>query len=167
MVISNLNTARIIELLRFIESCLNELKPFSKMTKEEFLSDKKNPPFVESYLRRSLEAVFDIGRHILAKTQGFKEIEYKKIAKELGERRIVSKGLSNILYVMAGYRNRMVHFYREVTPEELYQIVANNLKDIESFNIEIAAFVRTYKNKSTGCYKEGKKVKSDDKEKQN
>jgi uncharacterized protein YutE (UPF0331/DUF86 family) len=50
---------------------------------------------------------------------------------------------------MAGYRNRMVHFYREVTPEELYQIVANNLKDIESFNSEIAAFVRTYQNKST------------------
>jgi uncharacterized protein YutE (UPF0331/DUF86 family) len=106
MVISSLNTTRILELIRFIETCLNELKPFSKMTKKKFLSDRKNPPFVESYLRRSLEAVFDIGRHILAKTQGFKEIEYKTIAKELGERGIISKELSDSLYVMAGYRNR-------------------------------------------------------------
>lgn len=57
----------------FIETCLEELRPFSLMSEEEFLRDKKNPPFVESYLRRALEAVFDIGRHILAKTYGFKE----------------------------------------------------------------------------------------------
>ena len=78
MVISNLNTARILELLRFIETCVQEMIPFSRMTKEEFLSDRKNPPFVESYLRKSLEAVFDIGRHILARTKSFKEIEHKK-----------------------------------------------------------------------------------------
>ena len=50
MVISNLNTGRVLELLRFIESCLQELQPFSTMSEEEFLADKKNPPFVESYL---------------------------------------------------------------------------------------------------------------------
>lgn len=147
MVISSLNTKRLFELLRFIESCLNELRPFSKMTIDEFLSDRKNPPFVESFLRRALEAVFDIGRHILAKTYGFKEIEYKVIAKELAEKGIITKDLSDILYVMAGYRNRMVHFYREITSEELYQIAVNNLRDFENFNREIVAFIRAYEEK--------------------
>ncbi len=32
------------------------------------LSDRRNPAAAESYLRRSLEAIFDIGRHILAKS---------------------------------------------------------------------------------------------------
>ena len=41
MVISNLNIDRILNFLRYIENCLNELKPFSKMSLEEFLSDKK------------------------------------------------------------------------------------------------------------------------------
>ena len=148
MVISSLNTARILELLRFIETCLQELKPFTTMGKDAFLSDTKNPPFVESYLRRGLEAVFDIGRHILAKTYGFKEIEYKVIAKELGARGVITKELSEILYVMAGYRNRMVHFYREITPEELYQIVVTNLKDFDTFITEIAAFIRAYEEKN-------------------
>jgi uncharacterized protein YutE (UPF0331/DUF86 family) len=148
MVISNLNTARILELLRFIETCLEELRPFSKMNEKEFLSDRKNPPFVESYLRRGLEAVFDIGRHILAKTYGFKEIEYKTIAKELGERGVITKELAEVLYVMAGYRNRMVHFYREITPEELYQIVVNNLKDFDTFIREIVAFIKAYQLKT-------------------
>ena len=144
MVISSLNTSRILELLRFIETCLQELKSFSEMTKEEFLSDKRNPPFVESYLRRSLEAVFDAGRHILSKTYGFKEIEYKFIAKELGEREVITKELSSLLQKMAGYRNRMVHFYREVTPEELYDIVVNHLEGLDRYIKEIAAFLKAY-----------------------
>jgi len=147
MVISNLNTTRILQLIRFIESCYQELKPFSAMGEKEFFSDKKNPPFVESYLRRSLEAVFDIGRHILSKTSGFKEIEYKTIAKELGSNGVVTKELSDVLITMAGYRNRMVHFYREVTPQELYQIAKDNLKDIERFTREIALFIKNYQKK--------------------
>lgn len=147
MVISNLNTGRVLELLRFIESCLLELRPFSTMREEEFLADKKNPPFVESYLRRGLEAVFDIGRHILAKTPGFKGIEYKSIAKELGRRGVVTEEVSDCLYSMAGYRNRMVHFYREVTPQELYLLVRNNLKDIERFAKEMATFIKAYQEK--------------------
>jgi len=144
MVISNLNTARILELVRFIETCLQEIEPFSRMPREEFLSDRKNPPFLESYLRRALEAVFDIGRHILAKTAGFKEIEYKAIAKQLGEKEIITRELSDMLYMMAGYRNRMVHFYKEISPEELYYIAVSRLKDIERFNKEIVAFIRAY-----------------------
>jgi len=147
MVISNLNTTRILQLIRFIESCCQELKPFSAVSENEFLSDKKNPPFVESYLRRSLEAVFDIGRHILSKTSGFKEIEYKTIAKELGSNRVVTKELSAVLITMAGYRNRMVHFYREITPPELYQIAKDNLNDIERFTREIALFIKNYQKK--------------------
>ena len=144
MVISRLNTARILDIIGFIEDCIKELKPFAEMTEESFLSDKKNPPFAESYIRRGLEAIFDIGRHILAKTSGFKEIEYKAIAKELGEKGIITKELSELLHKMAGYRNRMVHFYKEVAPLELYQIVVNHLEDFERFNREVVAFIKAY-----------------------
>lgn len=33
--------------------------------------------------------------------------------------------------MLAGYRNRLVHFYQEVSPEELYQICARQLGDLE------------------------------------
>ncbi len=147
MVISNLNISRVLELLRYLETCVQELIPFSKMTKEEFLSDRRNPPFVESYLRRSLEVVFDIGRHILSKTYGFKEIEYKAIARELGSRQVVTGELADELYKMAGYRNRMVHFYKEVTPDELYEIVTRELGDFDRFAKEIVAFIKAYEKR--------------------
>jgi len=114
------------------------------MTKEEFLSDKKNPPFVESYLRRSLEVVFDISRHILSKTYGFKEIEYKAIAREMGKRGVISEKLAVGLYKMAGYRNRLVHFYKEVTSEELFEIITNDLGDFDQFSKEIVSFIKAF-----------------------
>jgi len=114
------------------------------MTKEEFFSDKKNPPFVESYLRRSLEVVFDISRHILSKTYGFKEIEYKAIAREMGKRGVISEKLAVGLYKMAGYRNRLVHFYKEVTSEELFEIITNDLGDFDQFSKEIVSFIKAF-----------------------
>ena len=147
MVISSLNIPRVLDHIRLIESYLSELRPFSSTTKEVFLSDKKNPPFVESYLRRALEAVFDIGRHILAKTYGSRAIEYKAIAKELGEKGVITSELTDILIEMAGYRNRMVHFYKEVTPEEMYEIVTKHLSDFDRVMREFVSFIRMYEAK--------------------
>ncbi len=144
MVISNLNIKRIVDLIGFIEECVIELKVFQSISEEEFFSDKRNPIYVESYLRRALEAMFDIGRHILAKTYGYKELEYKKIAKELGNKGVINLELSEKLFLMAGYRNRMVHFYREITPTELFHIVKNNLNDVEEFIRQLKHFIDSY-----------------------
>lgn len=34
---------------------------------------------------------------------------------------------------MAGYRNRLTHFYADITPQELYEILQKNLCDFEYF----------------------------------
>tara|TARA_B100000315_G_scaffold250518_1_gene283483 strand:- start:6490 stop:6651 length:162 start_codon:yes stop_codon:yes gene_type:complete len=44
---------------------------------------------------------------------------------------------------MAGYRNRIVHFYHEITSEELYHIIQTDLKDTERFLEEIGNFIKT------------------------
>lgn len=146
MVIARLNLNKIEKNLSLIQEFLIELKKLASISVEEFLSDKRNPASAESYLRRCLEAVFDIGRHILAKTYGFKELEYKDIARELGEKEIVEKDYAKTLIKMAGYRNRMVHLYHEITSEEIYHILKEHLSDIERFISEIARFLEKYKN---------------------
>jgi uncharacterized protein YutE (UPF0331/DUF86 family) len=35
-----------------------------------------------------------------------------------------------LLNILAGYRNRLVHFYHEVSPDELYEICTHQLGDI-------------------------------------
>lgn len=148
MVISRLHTDRIEKNLSLIQGFLSELKNLSEIPEEEFLKDKRNPAAAESYLRRSLEAVFDIGRHILSKSYGFKELEYKKIAMGLGERGVVDMEYAGTLLKMAGYRNRMVHLYHEVAPHEIYNILQEHLSDIDRFIPEIVSFLESYKREA-------------------
>jgi uncharacterized protein YutE (UPF0331/DUF86 family) len=42
---------------------------------------------------------------------------------------------------MAKFRNRIVHIYNEVDPEEIYKIVQNNLEDFVMFLKEITIFL--------------------------
>ena len=38
---------------------------------------------------------------------------------------------------MAKYRNRLVHFYAEVTPEELYEVITKHMGDFDTFLIGV------------------------------
>lgn len=144
MVISKLNLNKIQENINLVGEFLEKLQRLSRMSKKEFLSDERNPAASESFLRRCIEAIFDIGRHILTKSFTVKSLEYKEVAKELGRKRIVSMAYSIKLVKMAGYRNRLVHFYKEINHEELYSILKKDLADIEQFLKEMQRFLTKY-----------------------
>lgn len=105
-------------------------------------ADSDLPAIAESHLRRSLEAVFDVGRHILAKTgRGDLAREYKSIAAGLAQYKIVSEDLGQTLVHMAGYRNRLVHLYHPVIDEELYDLIREHLEDLRRFVREIRDYL--------------------------
>lgn len=86
------------------------------------------------YLRRSLEGVFHIGEHVLSRLDGGRSSEYKEIARLLGEKGVVEKAFADSrLKAMAGYRNRLTHFYSEITPEEIYSILKTDLDDFKVY----------------------------------
>ena len=71
-----------------------------------------------------------MGRHILAKAFGRGVTEYTEIARELGKAGVLQAENSTILEILAGYWNSMVHFYQEISTEELYKIRTEDLKVI-------------------------------------
>jgi len=127
--------------LSMIEDFCRELEMLKEMPKENFL-EKRNTAAAESFLRRSLEAIFDVGRHILAKS-GHLDLagEYKSIAVGLARQKVISEELSQTLLEMAGYRNRLVHLYHLVTEEELYSIIQNKIPDLQNFIKEIKSYI--------------------------
>lgn len=150
MVISKLNIPKVRENLCLIGSFLEKLGRLAKISKSDFLADERNPAAAESFLRRSIEAMFDVSRHILSKSYEFKSLEYKDVAQALGEKRVVSSGYAEILVKLAGYRNRMVHYYKEIKPDELYDILQKDLGDIEKFLVEIEKFLKNYLSQVPG-----------------
>lgn len=112
--------------------------------KGRFLRDKTAVAAVESYLRRSLEALFDVARHLLVH-EGWHDysLDYKSLAKGLAAKRIIPSALEKSLVQMAGCRNRLVHFYHEVTVDELFGIIQSDLGDIEEVVRHVKNHVHT------------------------
>jgi uncharacterized protein YutE (UPF0331/DUF86 family) len=103
-------------------------------------------PGIARLLSGEFEAIFDVSRHILSKGFAFKSLDYKEVARKLGEKGIVDKAYAQVLIKMAGYRNRMVHFYKEIKPEELYDILQNHLEDLLWFLEEMRIFLEKVKS---------------------
>jgi len=131
MIPSSANRLVIGERLGFIQEYLQEIRALPLTNPAVHSHDRWNMAAAESYLRRALEALLDTGRHIGAKAYGSPATEYKQIAIKLREYKVLTQEESNFLFAMAGYRNRMVHFYHEVTSEELYTICTTQLGGIE------------------------------------
>ncbi|OQY15853.1 MAG: hypothetical protein DRG35_04505 [Deltaproteobacteria bacterium] len=116
--------------LDWINKMIGEIETLSLDSYETFASDKRNIWSAESCLRRSLEALMDLGRHIIAKGFGRGVSEYKEIASEMEKEKVLNAKDSAIFKTMAGYRNRMVHFYHEISDKELFEICSSQLSDI-------------------------------------
>lgn len=123
----------ILERIDIIQKSLKKLNNLKSLTPGKFMLDD-NFAIAEHYLRYALEAIFDICAHILSTIPGAQVGEYRKMAIEMGKQKIIPMDFAKKqLYEMGGYRNRLTHFYLEVTPEEMYKIIQDNLGDFEVF----------------------------------
>lgn len=134
----------LVERAAWVRKMLEGLRSLPFQDPDGFLADPRNVAAAESYLRRALEALLDLGRHVLAGTFGQASVEYKEIAIRLAEHGVLGPEEGALLRDMAGYRNRLVHFYAEIGPEELLQILQGRLNDIELVLERILGWVRDH-----------------------
>jgi len=125
-----LNHRVLADRIHRIDRMLEEIGGLPLDNYERFIADSRNIWTAESCLRRSLEALLDLGRHILARGLGKGVTEYKEIARTLHKENVLDAGQASKLEMLAGYRNRMVHFYHEIGTEDLFNICVNGLSDI-------------------------------------
>lgn len=123
-------------ILKRINGIQGEIKELEKLAQLSFEEFEKGVGFklAQFHLHRALEGVFHISAHILSRIPGAQASEYKEMARKIGEYHIVDKHFADTaLQEMAGYRNRIVHFYADITPEEIYKIINDKLVDFDVF----------------------------------
>ena len=144
---STLRQKVVAERTDWIRRMLTGLRSLPLKDFEEFTESPVNIAGAESYLRRALEGLLDLARHVLAKGFGRTVAEYKLISPELEDVGVLTPETAKILRILAGYRNRMVHFYFEVSNQELYEICVNELSDIEKVLDEILRWINENPNR--------------------
>lgn len=115
-----------------IQDDLRELQELRGIPFTVFQSEKKfeNANF---HLHHALEGVFNISSHLISRFSGGAASAYKDIAVQMGKLGLVDDSFVSTLVKMAGFRNRIVHFYSEIGPQEYYDIIQNHLADFDTF----------------------------------
>jgi len=130
--------------LSYIEDSLRSLERFRGVPFEQFHSNADNFRIAFFDLHRALEAILDIGSHILSRIPGARPSSYRDIPRLLEKHKIIPSDFAgNQLTKMAGYRNRMVHFYGEITEKEIHQIIQEELQDLQSFCEHVEGVLRS------------------------
>ncbi len=123
----------VIKRINGIQQELAELKNLGSLNFEKF-SEGDGFKLAQFHLHRALEGVFNISAHLLSRLPGGQATTYKEIAIKLGEAGILDKDFAqNRLSLMAKYRNRLVHFYADISEKEIYDIIQKNLTDFDIF----------------------------------
>ena len=120
---------RISKLNQYIKF-LYRIKEYSK---SEYLNDPMIYGSTERFLHLAIECVIDIANHIIADMRYRKPDSNREIFEILFENKIINSNLKINLCNMAGFRNILVHDYIKLDREIVFDIIKNNLKDIEDF----------------------------------
>lgn len=133
---------RIITRIEDIKNAVLELQKFQPMNWEEFLSKKENFHLACYWLRIAIEAVLTIGTHIISRlpSNGTKK-DYTQVILSLADYDVLPRDFAQKIKGMAGYRNRLVHLYWKVKPEEIFATLGSDIPDFYEFINYIQEFL--------------------------
>lgn len=128
-----------------IREATKELLEYRKKSKGGFLKDTKLQYATMYGLVLGIEAICDIGSHILAKYFLVKCEHYEDIIKNLGENGVISKELSSRSKEMADFRNFLIHVYHKIDPNKVYDNLQKAPEEFTKFTKYFIKFLEKVK----------------------
>ena len=134
---------RIRDLLGNIAEAQGRLRELGQLAEAEFLADYRNTESAKYLLIVAIEAAIDLCNHIVARQGGRAPQDYADCFAILADLKVIKSDLAKRLKHMACFRNLLVHLYWKVDNQRVYQIIQDNLGDLDTFRQQVSTWVRT------------------------
>ena len=128
-------------LLGSLNESLEQLKSKQNILFEEYKRNKDIQAIVERRLETAIQALLDIGNHIIAQENMGEPANYGDIFLILAREGIINDKQAETLVKMAGFRNVLIHEYRDIIIEKVYFILRNKLTDFYEFAQTILSYL--------------------------
>ena len=125
----------------FVRRNVRRLEELRAEGKERFLADDRSQAAATRWLQTAVEALIDIGNHVIAREGFGVPRSYAETVEILAREEVLPRQDLDTYVKMVRFRNRVVHLYDDVDPEELWTILSEHLADLDTF---IAAIVERY-----------------------
>jgi len=127
------NQEIVLRLLNNIESYMSELRGATDITHQKYIVDIRMQRFVERTLQIAVEACLDVAHHIIS-DEGWREPDsYADAFVVLAENDVISASDAKTYRLMAQFRNKIVHYYEKVDPEQVFAVFVGHLGDFEGY----------------------------------
>lgn len=140
-----IDKSRVERFIFLVRDAVQELRALNleKMGLESYEADKHTRALSEHYMRIALEAILDLGRHVIVKTGLGVPQEYREVGRILREKGVVPAELGKKLETMAGLRNVLVHLYWDIDYALLYRVIAGERETFERCIEHILSYVQS------------------------
>jgi len=123
----------VLNRIKHLEDNINYLKKIENYDQKTFSKDPDIYYRFERSLHLAVEAVLDLGNHLIADQNLEAPDSNRDIFRILFRNEIIDEALKESLVKMAGFRNILVHDYLDLDRELEYKIIKNNIKEIKEF----------------------------------
>ena len=117
--------------LNKLDEYLAILEKARRYSWEEFVGDPERYGSVERFLHLSLEALQDMGNHIIADLELGVVDRSRDIPEIFANQRWIDETMKDTWIRMIGFRNILVHDYLELDRGIVYEILQHHLDDLK------------------------------------
>ena len=136
-----ISVERVEQAIEDIKRSIERLSEFRNLPLEEFVANEDYKDIARSRLLIAIEASINICYHIVAKHFNTVPQSYGQCFEIMGDKGIIPDELAKRLSMMCRFRNRLVHLYWDINYKVVYEIIKDNLRDIEEFVGRIRGFI--------------------------
>jgi uncharacterized protein YutE (UPF0331/DUF86 family) len=134
------NLSLVTDRAQTARSSLARLRQLGALSLAEFRALPDGYAVAEHHLRRALQALLDLGRHVAVKSGWGNPSNYREILDLLERNGVMPTELAEKGRGLAGYRNRLVHEYAIVTEDELWGILKTRLPDLDELLLRLVEY---------------------------
>lgn len=127
--------------LNKLDEYLSILYNLRKYSFDNFTRDPERYGSAERFLHLSIEAILDMGNHVIADLELGIVNWYSDIPAILEKNGYIDSDMEKEWLQMIGFRNTLVHNYLEIDRRIVYDVLQNHLKDIKKIRKIFAQFL--------------------------
>jgi uncharacterized protein YutE (UPF0331/DUF86 family) len=140
--VPEVNLERLRALAGQLLSALRELRDHGRLSRDEFLGDRRTVNSAKYLLIVATEAALDICNHLAARRGGRSPADYADCIAVLSEIGVIDADLRTRLVRMARFRNLLVHLYWKVDDAEVHRVILDDLGDLERYLVAVGQYLK-------------------------
>ncbi|MEH1927265.1 type VII toxin-antitoxin system HepT family RNase toxin [Nostoc sp.] len=140
---TKIDTVIITTRLNFLARYLDNLKRFEQISLDDYLLDFDTQLITERLLQLMAQAAIDINDHILSKLNpGKSETNFNSFI-ILGKYSVITVELARQIAPSSGLRNRLVHEYDEIDPQQVFKAISLALQQYPLYVRQVSSYLNS------------------------